>query len=383
MNLEPVRIGYLPLLDAAPLIIAQELGFAAEERLSLDLIPAASWSALRDMLSFGQVDAASLLSPIPIASILNLGGIAARIDALMVTSLGGEGIVVSRPIAQTMRANGFGFGFADAAQAARALQAAHPAPLRIASPFPFSMHGELLYRWLGEGIEVQTVPPALMQAEMAAGRIDLFCVGEPWASRTVERGTGDYLLPGTAIWQAPPDKILAMRHEDVEAQRPIIGPLMRATWRACRWLAQPQNFLAASEILSRPQWLDVSAELLERVLSGQINVTASGAERQARMIEFHAGCATFPWRSQAEWIGAALARRHGLDVAAARRTARDVFRSDLYRAHLSGAGADLPSASSRLEGGIDRPGLHPAASGKVQLLPDEFFDGLVFDPDLP
>ena len=383
MSLEPVRVGYLPLLDAAPLIIAQELGFAAEERLSLDLIPAVSWSALRDMLTFGRVDAASLLSPIPIASILHLGGIAARIDALMVTSLGGEGIVVSHGLAETMRANGYGFDFADAAGAARALHQAHPRPLRIASPFPFSMHGELLYRWLGEGIEVQTVPPPLMHQEMAAGRIDLFCVGEPWASRTVELGIGDYLLPGTAIWQAPPDKILAMRHEDVEADSPIIGPLMRATWRACRWLAQPQNVLAASEILSRPAWLDVPAEMLERLLSGRVNVASWGAERQARIIEFHAGCATFPWRSQAEWIGAALARRHGLDVAAARLTARAVFRSDLYRRFLAEAGADLPSASSRLEGGVDQPGLHPAASGKVHLLPDQFFDGLIFDPDKP
>jgi NitT/TauT family transport system ATP-binding protein len=59
-----LKLGFIPLVDAAPLIVAEEMGFAAEEGPALDLVRAPSWSALRDQLSFGRVDAAHMLSPV-------------------------------------------------------------------------------------------------------------------------------------------------------------------------------------------------------------------------------------------------------------------------------------------------------------------------------
>lgn len=381
MSRRAISAGFLPLVDAAPLIVAREIGFAEEESLDLLLMRAPSWSGLRDLLAFGQVDAASMLSPVPVASALGLGGLPGRIDALMVTSLGGEAFAVSRPLARAMRETGYVFDFADAAAAGAALRATGRA-LRIGIPFPFSMHAELLYRWLGEGISVQTVPPPLMADTIAAGEVDMFVVGEPWGSVAVERGVAELLLPGPAIWRAPPDKVLAMRHDEVEADPDMTGRLMRAVWRSCRWMAKPENRLAASEIMARPHYLDISPEIIERILSARPVISPEGEERNAdRIIEFFDGTATFPWRSQAEWIGARLAARHGLDVARARITARSVFRSDLYREHLGPAGADLPAASARLEGAVNERSLHPAAAGKVILLPDPFFDGAIFHPD--
>lgn len=376
-----ISAGFLPLVDAAPLIVAREIGFAEEEGLDLTLTRAPSWSGLRDLLVFGQVDAASMLSPVPVASTLGLGGLTGRIDALMVTSLGGEAFAVSRPLAAAMRATGQAFDYADAVAARNALRATGRT-LRIGIPFPFSMHAELLYRWLGEDISVQTVPPPLMADAMASGEVDMFTVGEPWGSVAVERGVAELLLHGPAIWRGAPDKVLAMRHEEVAADPERTGRLMRAVWRACRWVAQPENRLTASEIMARPHYLDVAAEIIERILAACPVITPEGVERPAgRILEFFNGTATFPWRSQAEWIGERLARRHGLDVDAARITARSVFRTDLYRAHLGPAGADLPAASARLEGAVSERSLHPAASGKVILLPDPFFDGAIFHPN--
>ncbi|HCI08397.1 MAG TPA: nitrate transporter, partial [Sulfitobacter sp.] len=80
----PIECGYLPLVDSAPLIIAKELQFAAEEGLDLSLVRQPSWSALRDMLAMGRLDFAHVLSPMPIAMSLGLGGMPAKIDALMV-----------------------------------------------------------------------------------------------------------------------------------------------------------------------------------------------------------------------------------------------------------------------------------------------------------
>lgn len=73
MNLTPLRIGFVPLLDVAPIAIAHELGFAQSEGLALDLHRAPSWSSLRDMLIWGRVDAAQMLAPVPVAMALGLG----------------------------------------------------------------------------------------------------------------------------------------------------------------------------------------------------------------------------------------------------------------------------------------------------------------------
>ena len=97
-------------------------------------------------------------------------------------------------------------------------------------------------------------------------------------------------------------------------------------------------------------------------------------------IEFHEGAATFPWRSQAKWIGRGLALRSGLDLATAAAASARVFRSDIYRAQLKDSGADLPGASEKLEGSIRHETAVAAQSGRLTLLPDAFFDGRIFDP---
>ena len=90
MNGLPLKAGFIPLVDAAPLIAAQEIGFAEEEGLALELVRAPSWSTLRDMLVLGQIEAAHMLSPVPVAAALGLGGISARLDAISVMSVNGN-----------------------------------------------------------------------------------------------------------------------------------------------------------------------------------------------------------------------------------------------------------------------------------------------------
>ena len=109
-----LALGYVPLVDAAPLLVAEALGFAEEEGLALTLHPAPSWAALRDMLASGQVAAAQMLSPVPVAMALGLGGSAARFEALSVLNANGDAFAVSLPLAGRMRAAGHAFDFADA-----------------------------------------------------------------------------------------------------------------------------------------------------------------------------------------------------------------------------------------------------------------------------
>lgn len=391
MSVTRLSLAYLPLVDAAPLFVADALGFAAEEGLELDLKPAPSWATLRDMLALGQVDAAHMLSPLPVASAIGLGGSAAKFEALMVLNINGDAIGVSAALAARMQASGYTFDFTDARAAGLALLASAGERLRIGVPFPFSMHAELIHYWLAglgqplpEGLHISTVAPPRMAEALAAGEIDAFCVGEPRGSVAVDSGAGMLLLPGSAIWAFAPEKVLAARAGWAEAEPGLAGGLMRAIWRAGRWLGQADNFSVASDLLAAPGRLALPSEVIERVLTGRLLISADGQERRVPgFIEFHAGAANFPWRSQASWIGARLALRHGLDPEPAIAAARAVFRSDLYRQHLRFAGAALPSASDKLEGALAVPTAAPSAQGRLILPPDRFFDAKVFDPTDP
>ncbi|MGY3439351.1 MULTISPECIES: CmpA/NrtA family ABC transporter substrate-binding protein [unclassified Marinovum] len=390
MNATTLSVGFIPLVDAAPLIIAQEMGFAAEEGIALDLRRAPSWSSLRDMLSFGQVHAAHMLSPVPVASALGLGGSGAALSAVSVLSVNGNVIGVSRDLAAQLRDAGHDFGFSDAHSAGKSLIQVAGKALRIGVPFPFSMHAELVYYWLSalglpapQSIHIRSIPPPLMGDAMRAGEIDAFCVGEPWGSQAVERGMGELLLPCSAIWGFAPEKVLAVRNDWAEAEGVLLGRLIRAVWRAGRWLADSASHSLTAEILSRPDFLNIAPDLLERALSGRLVISQRGEERSVpAFVEFHKSAATFPWRSQAEWIGLQLAARTGLDRGQAKASAAQVFRADLHRAALADLPATLPIASSRIEGGVRTQTAVSAERGHLILSPDGFFDGRIFDPDL-
>ena len=386
MRTVSVSVAYMPLIDAAPLIVAQEMGYAEAEGLSLDLIAAPSWSSVRDMLAFGRVDAAHLLAPIPIAMAMGLGGVQADLAAVSVLSVNGNVIGVSRMLEAKLRDIGYDFDFADARKAGAALAAVAPEVLVVGVPFPFSTHVELLHYWRDAtvlsdvAIEVRTVPPPLMAQALASGEIDAFCVGEPWGSVAVDAGNGALLLPGKAIWAFAPEKVLSVRSQWADTEPHLLGRLMRATWKAGRWLSQPQSWTAAAALLARKEYLNVSAELIDRALSGHLTISHTGEQRRIDgFVEFHQGAANFPWRSQAKWFGARLADRIGMDATLAAASAGAVFRSDIYREALKGAGAELPGASEKLEGAIQDPTAVASQRGRLILSPDAFFDGRIYD----
>lgn len=385
MSGAPLSLAFVPLVDAAPVIMAREMGFAEAEGLSLDLLPAASWSTVRDMLAFGRVEAAHLLSPMPVAMAMGLGGVHTKVSAVSVLSVNGNTFGVHKVIADRLRDAGYAFGFDDPVGTAAAL-ANTCDELVIGVPFLFSMHALLLRYWINgtdlkhTSITIRTVPPPLMAHALDAGEIDAFCVGEPWGSGIVDAGLGALLLPGQAIWRQAPEKVLAVRDDWAEAEPDLLRRLMRSVWQAGRWLAEPESHTMAAQVLSRSEYLDLPPELIDRALTGHMILTQSGDTAVSDgFLRFHRTLATFPWRSQAKWIAQELARAHLDGQPDALEAGASVFRSDLYRQHLAGL-ADMPGASEKLEGAIRHPLHVGTSSGGEVMLPDGFFDRQIFDP---
>lgn len=379
MSATVLNCGYVPLVDCAPLVIAKELGFAAEEGLVLNLIMQPSWSALRDMLALGHLDAAHILSPMPVAMSMGLGGLPARIDTLMVLSVNGTIFGVSNTVAETLS----GVPFGEPAALLAALTRNGPRPLRVGVPFHHSMHRLLLSYWTatvpGLVVEEITIPPPRMADAVADGFVDAFWVGEPWGSVAVQQNVGRIMMTGADVWNFAPEKVLAARHDWVEQNGDTTRRLMRAVYQAAAWLDVPKNRTLAVEILARSEHLSMSPDLIDPALSGQITPGRGVAPKPVdRFVQFHKHAASFPWRSQAAWIANQLgAGEAGL------AKAKSCFRSDLYRQNLEGIGADMPGASEKVEGALKFETAVSSTRGHMILAPDAFFDGRTFDFPLP
>ncbi|MEJ6402262.1 CmpA/NrtA family ABC transporter substrate-binding protein [Yoonia sp. 2307UL14-13] len=370
-----LNCGYVPLVDCAPLVIAKDLGFAAEEGLALNLVAQPSWSALRDMLALGHLDAAHMLSPMPVAMSIGLGGLPARVDALMILSVNGTVFGVSNAVAADLGEVPFG----DARGLLAALATRRSGPLRIGVPFHYSMHRLLLSYWTSsvEGLKTEeiVVPPPRMADAVADGFVDAFWVGEPWGSVAVQQNVGQLMMTGQDVWKFAPEKVLAVRHDWVETNEDTTRRLMRAVYRASAWLDERTNRTLAVEILARSEHLSMSPDLIDPALSGHITSRLNdGPKPVARFMQFHRHAASFPWRSQAAWIAGQLGAN-----AAGIQKAKACFRSDLYRQNLSGIGADMPGASEKVEGALRFETAVASTNGHMILAQDAFFDSRTFD----
>lgn len=389
MSLTPLRIGFLPLVDAALPILAREFGFAEAEGLDLTLVRDMSWATVCDRLLYGHSDAAHLIAPLAIATTLGLGRPATPLSVPFVLGLNGNAITLRPELAAQVTVPGRPADVT--AIGHRLAEVARRSPkLRFGVVHRYSSHDYMLRYWLmGSGldpnreVEITTVAPPFAADALASGEVDGICVGEPWNSVAVERGVGVIVAVTSQIWRRGVEKVLAMTTRRMEEEPEVAQRLVRALYRAGVAFVDPTRLEEIAGVLARPEYLDGSAELIGRAVSDRIRF-AQGAE-PVHVPDFmfqHREAANFPWISQAAWLYAQMVlaghvELRDADYAAAQR----VFRPDVYRAALRPLGVPLPGASSKLEGGIAGPTAVGTTQGRLILGADSFFDARSFDPD--
>jgi two-component system, oxyanion-binding sensor len=389
----PMRVGFLPLVDAALPILAREMGFAEEEGLSLDLVRDMSWATVQDRLLYGHSDAAHMVAPLAIATTLGLGRPAVPLSVPFVLGLNGNAITLRPDVAAEVTTTGgpgnindIGGRFASLAKD----RAAAGAKLRLGVVHRYSSHNYMLRYWLlatgtdpNADVEIVTIAPPFAADALAGCEVDGICVGAPWNSVAVERGVGVVIATTSQIWRRGVEKVLAVKTERMEAERERFDPLLKALYKAGIAFIDPERLDEVTAILARPEYLDGSADAIRRVVQDQV-LFAHG-HQPVHIPDFmfqHREAANFPWVSQAAWLYAQMAKAGHVEANATDYDkAQNVFRPDIYRAALKPLGATLPGASSKLEGGITEPMGVGSIQGRLILGADSFFDGQAFDPD--
>lgn len=390
-----ITIGFVPLLDSAVLVSAVAKGFVRDEGLDVRLERESAWSSIRDRMAVGYLNASHILAPMPIAANLGLFPLSPALVAPFALGLGGNAVTVSSALGAALDA-AEDSGTLDPLSAGAALKrvveerrAKGEPPLRFAVVYAFSGHNYELRFWLSacgidaeRDVEIVILPPPFMPDALAAGRIDGYCVGEPWNTEAVLRGVGRIATVKARIWRSSPEKVLGVERDFAERRPEALDALLRALYRAAQWCGAPENRDELAALLGQPDYLAVPAETLRPALSGQI-LAAPG--RTVEVDDFFltaAKAATFPWQSHALWFYSQMVRwgfcAHSAHNA---RIARDSYRPDLYRRALRPIGAPLPGANLKVEGALTRATPVGASSSGLVLGPDGFFDGHTFDPD--
>ena len=395
-SLTPLTLGFIPLVDCSPLVVAREKGFAAAEGLSLLLVRETSWANIRDRVMLGHFDAAQMLGPMPIASTLGIGHVETPMIAPFSLGLGGNAITLSPAVFAEMEAAGASLGLGPEAMGKRLASVVARrrqqggAPLTLAVVHPFSGHNYELRYWLAatgidpdHDVRIVVLPPSFMVNAVLERQIDGFCVGEPWNSLAVDAGAGVIAVTKSSLWRQGPEKVLGFRADFAERWPARLAALLRALYRAAEWAGRNENHSELSRMLSAPNYLAAPAEIIARALSGRL-VRISGGTPQPTpdFLVFHDHAANFPWQSHSLWFYSQMVRwgQIGYSPALAEK-ARQTYRPDLYRAALAGTGIDLPRASAKVEGALKTATPVASRNGAMVLGPDGFFDGRLFDPD--
>ena len=295
-----LRIGFIDLIDAAPLVVAAEQGYFADEGLRVVLERQLGWGNIRDRLTYGQLDAAHALLGMPLFSRIGRDWFIEPLVSLMSLGSGGNAITLSRRLIDA--------GVRSAATLGEYIRSdPRGEVMAFAHVFSCSMHHYLLRDWLASGgidpdtdVRLRVFPPNQMAAHLASGYLGGFCVGEPWSTLAEQNEAGRIVTVTTEILPAHPEKVLAVTQRWLEANRARAVPLIRAILRGCAFCEDDRNHDALAEMLAAPCYLNMPADLIRRSLALECkSVGKVATDWRARSFAPHC---TFPSKTHVAWL---------------------------------------------------------------------------------
>jgi len=374
-----INLGFMALSDCASVVVAATQGFAQPYGLTLNLKRQASWANLRDKLVSGELDAAHSLYGLIYAVHLGIGGVAPTdMAVLMGLNQNGQSLNISRGL-QNLGVN--------SPEALDRHVHQSRAKLTFAQTFPTGTHAMWLYYWLAsqgihplQDVDSVVVPPPQMVAHLQAGRIDGFCVGEPWAASAVQQDLGFTLATSQTIWPDHPEKVLGCTREFVEQYPNTARALVMAILEASSFIeASPENRRSTAHLLSATEYLDAPVACIEPRFLGDYADGLGNRWQDPHALRFHGnGEVNLPYLSDGMWFMTQF-RRWGLlrsdpDYLA---VARQVQQLQLYRDAATAVGVaawGTDMRSSQLLDGKVWDGSDPAGyarSFKLHALNDD------------
>jgi nitrate/nitrite transport system substrate-binding protein len=325
-----LKVGFIPITCATPIIMAHPMGFYSKHGLDVEVVKTAGWAVIRDKTLNKEYDAAHMLSPMPLAITLGAGASAVPYTMPAVENINGQAITLAIKHKERRDPKSWkGFKFA--------------------VPFDYSMHNYLLRYYVAEhgldpdtDIQIRAVPPPEMVANLRADNIDGFLAPDPVNQRAVYDGVGFIHTLSKEIWEGHPCCAFAASKEFVTTMPNTYRALLKAIIEATAYATKPDNRKEIAAAIAPANYLNQPLTVVEQVLTG----TFADGLGNVRTVPDRIAFDPFPWHSFAVWILTQMKRWGQLkgDVDY-QKVAREVFLATDAAKLMSEAGLTPPKST--------------------------------------
>jgi nitrate/nitrite transport system substrate-binding protein len=363
-----IKLGIIALTDCSSIILAHEKGLFKKFGIHSTVSKGASWAAIRDSLTNGDIQATHMLLGMPIASTMGLGGAPKKpMIAPFILNRNGQAITLANSLKGKVAADPKALKpYVDEAKA-------KGTPMTFAMTFPPGTHAMWMRYYLAAGginpgnaagadadVSLITVPPPQMVANMKVGKMDGFCVGEPWNAKAIGEEIGFTSIATQGIWKDHPEKVCAFTEEFAARNPKTVKAVMKALHEAGVWLDQMENREEQARIVSAATYINCPPETILGRLMGKYDMGDGRRIKDPDYMIFSDRNCNYPQAKYAKWWLTQL-RRWGFVEGAPdyEGVAKQVMRADLYEEAMKEIGY-----------------VHGGADTKAETL----FDGVTFDP---
>jgi nitrate/nitrite transport system substrate-binding protein len=287
-----LKIGFIPITCATPIIMAHPMGFYARRGLNVEVVKTAGWAVVRDKTLNKEYDAAHMLSPMPLAITLGVGSNPVPFTMPAVENINGQAIILSvrhKDRRDPRDWKGMKFGI----------------------PFEYSIHNYLLRYYLAEhgldpdaDVQLRVLPPPELVANLRAENIDGFLGPDPVNQRAVYDGVGFIHLVSKEIWDGHPCCAFAASREFVTTMPNTFTALLKAIIDATEFAAKAENRKEIAAAIAPAAYLNQPQIVVEQALVGTYADGLGNVKTDPKRVDFD----PFPWQSFAIWILAQMKR---------------------------------------------------------------------------
>lgn len=330
------RIGFVPLVDCAPLIVAKEMGFFDKHGVSVVLQKEFGWAAVRDKLLMGELHAAHAAAGLSLAMTLGIGSLPLPMLTGLVLNTNGNSIVMNTALHHSLKEG--------SSSLSKAILSNPRKKVTLGVVSMTSSHYFLLGKWLArhrvdiqKDVQIVVLPPPQMAQNLAVGNIQGFCAGEPWGSVAVEEGFGSTVAVSSEIEPNHLEKVLLVSQAFESEFSDSHLKIRQALLEACAYCDEEKNRPGVAKMISDSKYVKCSSELILRSLRGPYRFDS----KTSRIVEgfhcFSGDACNAPTEKKGAWLLEEFDRYGLLQGMVVNRSSllRSVFREDLYRQSLN------------------------------------------------
>jgi nitrate/nitrite transport system substrate-binding protein len=358
-----IRLGIIALTDCSSIVMAHELGLFKKYGIQSIISKEASWAAIRDKLTLGENQATHMLLGMPYASTMGLLGSPQKPMIIpFYLNRNGQAITLTKALLDK------GIKTPEQLKPAALEAKAKGSPMTFAMTFPPGTHAMWMRYWLASGginpdkdVSLITIPPPQMVANMKVGKMDGFCVGEPWNARAIADGIGFTAITTQQMWKDHPEKVLAFTEEFAAKNPKTVKAILRAMLESSQYIDKMENRPHVAEVVAKPQYINTQKEVILGRMLGDYDYGDGRKEKDSNYMTFFDRNTNFPLKSHGVWWLSQF-RRWGMVKSAPdyKNIVNKVHRPDIFREVAKELGIAVPKDDMKKETLFDKIEFDPA-----------------------